>query len=1402
MRKTNFNWLLTLFVVFSFVFTSKADVCTQTFTATGHDDDPTTVTIAPGDLTCTGGGTINSITLLNTDGSFTNSNCGGWYDFTLIVDGTTIISNGCQSDFDNTSIDAGFSTIEVHSNDLDAYSDGVTITFDLEIDFTPPSCIAPSSLTATNITNNSAILSWVKGDSETNWNVEYMLTGVAQGSGTTIAATDTFANITGLTAQTTYDYYVQADCGGGDQSTWVGPYTFTTACDIITTFPWNESFEGGFAFDCWTNEGTSSYIWEVNDGSSHGPGSVTDGTDAVMFDVWDASRGNTATLTSPIFDLTSLSNPYFQFDFWMDGSADTDLWIKLEMSTDGSTWNQIYYQEQDGSINDWVSESLSLTGVTSTTTFRFIASSDYGSYNIFVDNLKIINITCPAPTALNAINIDGYSADLQWVSGGASNWNIVYGPQGFNMTDSTAIAVTDTFYNVTGLTPTTSYDFYVQDSCAVGDVSTWVGPYTFTTTESCPAPTGLTATTTPNSANTSWITGGSTNYNFVYGPQGFNMNDSTAIALTDTFYNISNLPSGTSYDFYVQDSCGVGDVSTWAGPYTFSTVNYGDNCEYALQVTLPADFTTNVYTDLSQTTVDRGNSSDTTCLGSYDNGEDIFYEITVTEDMWVKITMDPKSTSYTGIALTDDCPSSSNCIETVTNSNTNPRIMDNVFLAAGTYHIMIDTWPSPNNIADFDLTISRITCPVPTALNALNITGESADLSWTTGGSSTWNILFGEAGFDTTGLGPNAADITTNPLTVDTLQPETDYEFYVRDRCAVDDSSVWVGPYTFTTTAHCPNPTDLDAINITTTSADLAWNGYFATNWDILFGEAGFDTTGMALSANDITDNPLTIDTLQPATAYEFYVRADCGQNNIDTSLWVGPFAFHTECESVSSFPWLETFEYAGDAPMCWSQEYTNGTHDWIYIDGDGSLNAYEGNYNAAFKHIAYDDASKLITPTLDLSSVINPVVTFAHAQRAWSGDQDSLKLFYRISENDPWVMIPGAVWTNDIQDWTIDTVHLPNPSATYQIAFEGYDEYGHGVIVDSVVVRESPLTDLALIFPGNQDLADCSFTGQDTVPFFVKNVGNDTIVSGETIYAWYELDGGTAVADTFVLASDLNPTDTLFAEFTQTANLAGFTTHNYKVYFEYANDMNQVNDTTIGTVTHYQASVDLGATNDTLTVYSYPYTLDAGANFDSYLWNDGSTNSTLEVNADGWYNVFVTDSNDCEATDTVYVIYGCNLTVDLGAVNDTITVTAYPYTLDAGANYNSYLWNDGSTNQTLDVSVDGWYNIVVTDTNNCEATDTVFVVLPTGINTIENANLSIYPNPNNGMFTLTAKFNTNIDFTVEMVNLDGQTIYTKEFNGVNAINETIDVANYAKGIYYIRLTGNNVVKQEKVVIY
>ena len=58
--------------------------------------------------------------------------------------------------------------------------------------------------------------------------MEYGLSGFTLGSGTITSTTTATYSMSGLNDNTSYDVYVQADCGSGNVSQWVGPINFIT----------------------------------------------------------------------------------------------------------------------------------------------------------------------------------------------------------------------------------------------------------------------------------------------------------------------------------------------------------------------------------------------------------------------------------------------------------------------------------------------------------------------------------------------------------------------------------------------------------------------------------------------------------------------------------------------------------------------------------------------------------------------------------------------------------------------------------------------------------------------------------------------------------------------------------------------------------------------------------------------------------------------------------------------------------------------------------------------------------------------------------------------------------------------------------------------------------------------
>jgi hypothetical protein len=132
--------------------------------------------------------------------------------------------------------------------------------------------------------------------------------------------------------------------------------------------------------------------------------------------------------------------------------------------------------------------------------------------------------------------------------------------------------------------------------------------------------------------------------------------------------------------------------------------------------------------------------------------------------------------------------------------------------------------------------------------------------------------------------------------------------------------------------------------------------------------------------------------------------------------------------------------------------------------------------------------------------------------------------------------------------------------------------------------------------------------------------------------------------------------------------------------------------------------TVSLG--NDT-TQCGGSITLDAGS-FSSYTWSTGATTSTISVSTTGSYHVLVTDANRCQDRDTIDVTINTLPTVSLG--NDT-TQCGGSITLDAGS-FSSYAWSTGATTSTISVSTSGSYNVLVTDANGCQDSDTIDVTI------------------------------------------------------------------------------------------
>jgi len=146
-----------------------------------------------------------------------------------------------------------------------------------------------------------------------------------------------------------------------------------------------------------------------------------------------------------------------------------------------------------------------------------------------------------------------------------------------------------------------------------------------------------------------------------------------------------------------------------------------------------------------------------------------------------------------------------------------------------------------------------------------------------------------------------------------------------------------------------------------------------------------------------------------------------------------------------------EDFE-DGSMPSGWT---TDGNGSWSVataVNSSHPSSAGQGTYCAQIKHGTSGDATKLITPIIDLSSVTSAELSFMHVEQSWVGDIDGLKVYYRTSTSGTWVQLES--YLDAYESWTTeDGIVLPNLSSTYQLAFEFLDNYGYGLGIDYIQI-------------------------------------------------------------------------------------------------------------------------------------------------------------------------------------------------------------------------------------------------------------------------------------------------------------------------------------------------------------
>lgn len=504
---------LLLLLIFAGWQVNAQSTCTQTFTISGQDDGPTTLTINAADLNCYGAVTPTSIKLINPAGSLSSSFCSTWFGFVLTVDGGTPL-DGCGAAFNNYNI-TGFNTLNIVSHDMpaDNYSDFITMTITVEVTFTPltaPNCVALSSPAnaATNIL--SSVISW---PAATGGATGYKLNVGTTPGGTNVLNLFDVGNVLtydlgALTPGATY-YVTVIPYNAIGNSTGCTESSFTTcganAIPVLENFTtylpgcWQEADNGD------TTAGPSTFgssSWSADGFANNGT------TGAFKYNVY--TTGANDWVVSPLYTIPAAGYE-LKFDAaavqWNTTNAPTTAWgsddsIQVLVSTGTTNWTVLYtYTDLNQPAATGTTNIIDLdtyAGQTVRFAFRAVEGATAGPADIdfSIDNFQLrLTPSCAEPTALATTNLTSSTANLAWtVTSG--NYQYVLNTTAADPAGA-GTTTTATTYNATLLSPSTTYYFHVRTDCG-GLFSTWttisfVTPATPPTNDDCGTAISLTA---------------------------------------------------------------------------------------------------------------------------------------------------------------------------------------------------------------------------------------------------------------------------------------------------------------------------------------------------------------------------------------------------------------------------------------------------------------------------------------------------------------------------------------------------------------------------------------------------------------------------------------------------------------------------------------------------------------------------------------------------------------------------------------------------------------------------------------------------------------------------------------------------------------------------------------------
>ena len=474
-------------------------------------------------------------------------------------------------------------------------------------------------------------------------------------------------------------------------------------------------------------------------------------------------------------------------------------------------------------------------------------------------------------------------------------------------------------------------DSYIAFHVPDGGLDGWrlyIDNFIIETIPSCIAPTDLTATASSfNDAALTW-TGddGASSYEVVIQAAGTGAPTTAGIGVTDTSYEATGLTENTNYEFYVRANCDTNGYSVWSGPFEFYTgycndVPSSNDGQGILSVLLESTTFTSAgdvtYEDFTDPIVNISQAITANLQITFATG------YTYGTNVWIDFNGDLVFDNDTELVYQGESTSA------------NPTTLDASFLvpadvALGTYYMRIGTadsgqfTPNPCYSGSWGVTVDMIVniteppaCIPPSALTVENITGTTADFSWTGAtGNVAWEYVILPTG---SAVPTSGTSTTTTSVQFTDLDFQTTYDVYVVSDCGDGEMSTWSGPLMFTTTIQTDYTLECGTENINinycyTNNETTSWlfttdsgfpieisfnSGTIENFWDNLTIYDGTDNTGAVLFNNNtagVADfTGLVIESTLTSVFIE--VTSD-GFGSCDSSTFYTPWDFVVACKT------------------------------------------------------------------------------------------------------------------------------------------------------------------------------------------------------------------------------------------------------------------------------------------------------------------------------------------------------------------------------------------------------------------------------------------------------------------------------------------------------------------------